>query len=80
MIDLVFRTINRMKLLVIIGIRAIVSLVLGTINLVVAQDNQTTNLDSTVGNESNYPSDGTSKVTTLTDNSSVTFVNYSSIL
>ena len=50
MIDLVFRTINRMKLLVIIGIRAIVSLVLGTINLVVAQDNQTTNLDSTVGN------------------------------
>ena len=80
MIDLVFRTINRMKLLVIIGIRAIVSLVLGTINLVVAQDNQTTNLDSTVGNESNYSSDGTSKVTTLTDNSSVTVVNYSFIL
>lgn len=69
-----------MNLLVIMGIIAIVPLALETINLVVAQDNQTTDLGSTVGNESNYSSDGTSKVTNPTGNSTISVVNYTSIL
>jgi len=70
---------NKMNMLMMIGIIAIVPLALGTINSVVAQDNATTDLGSTLSNEANYSSDGTSNVTTPTGNTTITIDNPNSI-
>lgn len=63
----------------VIGIVAIVPLALGTINSVVAQNGATTDLGSTVGNEVNYSTDGTSNITTPTGNATIMIDNSTSI-
>ena len=60
------------------GIMAIVPLALVTINSMVAQDNTTTDLGSTFGNESGYPYDGTSNVTIPSGNATITVDNTTS--
>jgi hypothetical protein len=69
---------NKMNMLMIMGIVAIVPLALGTINSVVAQDNVMTDLGCTVSNEVNYTSDGNSNVTTPTGNVTKTVDNSTS--
>jgi hypothetical protein len=75
---LIFPTMNKMNMLMIMGIIAIVPLALGTIDSVVAQDNVTTDLGSTVSNEVNYTSDANSYVTTPTGNVTITVDNSTS--
>lgn len=50
MMEIIFPKTNSIKLLVMMGIIVIAPMALGTIDLVVAQNNQTTDLCSTVGN------------------------------